>query len=587
MESLLYSNSNVIKGKMLMEKPTYDLSRHRGSDEDSIAFLNSPVKNFFSGFVKFKYASFKSYLKSVILNAVIDIERVIKGVFNCDIFMKNAQYEMLKQMFPNGMEIFGVESQEDVVNVARFLETLRNATAHAISSAEDNQVFKTSFKNLNNQKKFNEQIRYESHGHLTMAGLFFIFLNFLREESIENVVKEESLFAFITCGKRSKDNGALFVLEISKVNLEVPIRTNEGKTVLSAICGDYFNQDEEKIDISIGTEENPSYCVKGNYSNGELIINKGSLAKTYYIDNYCLKIEEEKLFIELANKFPPMVLVDLLYLLEIKTFNKDAYNLINRNYEKVYSKLNYPKFYIDKNIGTLLLPKSNSDYRLTCSIVVNSITYIMNNIEDYLSDHSIFKAPDSYSRLSSALRAAGVPDKERNNACVLRNFAMHGYTFGEYIIIGDNYYQFTLEFTIKTLKDLVLVFKQINKTAYRVFATSISYRFVERLCAAKYRKAIEVTKALITDIKNSTLLNDLGIKNNFINNSFYDVRDLNELNSLCDGSTLILEVIVPGLSNKIYFYNSERELLDSFIKDYGYAIEKEIAEGVIKTIYLA
>ena len=568
---------------------TFDIRRHFGNNEDTTAFLNSKAKDFYNGTTRFASGAYRAYLKSVILDAIVDIERVIKGVFNCDLFMKCADYSFLCKMFPNATKLFGINSQEDVLKLSRFLETLRNASAHAQPSSKDYSIFSYDFALLKNEKRFNDNVYYENKGNLTVAGLLFIVLNFLREESITITIRQDNIFAVIACGERSGKDVSRFINEISKTNLEIPIRTTHGDSIISAICGKYYLGNDKEFAIRMGSDEHPTFKIDGDYSKGKLTIKGGSLSKTYYLSDYVLIIKEEESFIKLANSLPPMALVDLLYLMGVGIFDKEAFNRINDRFDELYSKINYPKFYIDKTIGVLLLPKTNADYRMTSSIVAGSIIGIMNNLEDFLLKIVNIDFEDEYSRIGKLLHHVGLPDKEMVDAVVLRNFGMHGYSFGEYQIFKGRYFQFTLDFTIKTLNNLLVFFSKKAGRLYDVLAKSVSKLFIQKLCSAKYKKVIEASVNYVKDDFNLNNCAELTKKNDFVNHSFYDMAALDELNTICYGEPHILKVEIDRMKENLYFYAHDEmsiELLNKFIARSNMYIKKEYSYGVLSIMHV-
>ena len=302
-----------------------------------------------------------------------------------------------------------------------------------------------------------------------------------------------------------------------------------------------------------------------------------------------MTIKREDLFIDLANKFPPVVLVDLLYLMKVSTFDEAVYQDILDKYETTYCKLNYPKFYIDKNINILLLPSSISDYRMVSSMATSSISFVMSDLEFSLMNVVGIRSKNDYSRLQSFLKEIGMPNDLRLDVVVLRNFAMHGYVFGEYIVFDDMSYQFTLDFLIKTLERLLLFCKDYNEKLFQVLTRAISDRVVNKFVAAKYRKAIETTKQYVQEGPSIELKKALFVKNEFIRHSFYDVRDLNKLNSLSLDEPIVLEVKVKDTNDYFYFYSQtdeQKALLNEFLRQNNYRIKKEIRDGVVTEIYV-
>lgn len=555
----------------------FDIKRHYGTYEGSISLLNSKAKDLFNGHNTFNRKDYLSYIKSSLLNSLLHIERVIKGTFNCDIFMKNADVELLKKMFPNGTKILGANDQDSVVKIGRFFDILRNLCAHTVDSDRDFFIFTFDFSNLREEKRFNDDIIYEIDGKLTVAGLIYIILNFLREESIATLVKKDDLYAFVSCGRRCKDNGNLFVSEISHADLTLPIRTSVGNSVISSIAGDYPYQNENEFSVAVGSPNAPVFKVNCKYENRILTIKEGSLTKTYYYQDYFLEVSEEKLFIELSNRLPSMVLVDLCFLLGITKFDVKAYNKIEEKFD-LYEKLNHPKFYVDKNIGILLLPETNSDYRLVSSVVTGGLSGIISAFEYKIILNKHIKIRDDYSTFKDLLKCVGIPKNIITPAVVLRNFAMHGYIFDEYIILDNSYYKYTLDFCIKTLLDLLKSLKPISEILYESLAILIDKLFLSTLVVAKYKKAVETSLEFVNNPSNKQLSKDLTFKNNFINHSFYDITKLNELNELCGNQTRVFCYDFGDELARLYFYNSS-EYLDA-ARDYlsakKYEIHKEI-----------
>ena len=181
----------------------YDIRRNTATEEDAIEFLNLPAKGLYNDSIQFANTSYRSHLKSVILDAVLDLEKVIKGVFNCDILMKNADYALLQKMFPNGTKMFGANTQEDVSKIGRFFETLRNISAHASACKQDFKLFRNEYSYLKNEKRLNSSVVYENNGFLTIAGLLFIVLNFLRQQSIDITVKQDNIVGIVACGSHA------------------------------------------------------------------------------------------------------------------------------------------------------------------------------------------------------------------------------------------------------------------------------------------------------------------------------------------------------------------------------------------------
>ena len=68
------------------------------------------------------------------------------------------------------------------------------------------------------------------------------------------------------------------------------------------------------------------------------------------------------------------------------------------------SKLNHPKFYINKNINVLLLPNTVSDFTMLASIVADSLLKSLLLIEDYIY-RKVIKTDMGSTHLTSIGRA--------------------------------------------------------------------------------------------------------------------------------------------------------------------------------------
>lgn len=167
----------------------FKIKAQKSSYEDAIHFLNSDAKSFYSLNHKFIDKDYETFFKSSLLTALVDLDRVIRGTFNCDIFLKNADLGSLKTMFPNAINnIFNIKTDEDIKKLGHLLEILRNINAHALLCDADFEFFKFDFSSLMEQKKMNSDICYFGNKGIMVAGVIFILLNFVREETIYNLI---------------------------------------------------------------------------------------------------------------------------------------------------------------------------------------------------------------------------------------------------------------------------------------------------------------------------------------------------------------------------------------------------------------
>ena len=562
----------------------FGLKKSKNEPTEMIKFLNSSAKAFYQSQDKFLYHSYESFFKANFLSALIDLERTSKGTFNCDIYLKNGNINLLREMFPNAVKnIFVVEDKKSLLRMGRFLETVRNMNAHSRISERDLEIFKYKFDHIENLKRINMNIQYYDNG-LTIAGLIYIVLNFLRPHSIETLIKKDFIFAYITCGQYKNDNGEKFVSYVSHVNLECFIRQERGDTISSSIMGELVNNNitNHGFDISIGSERYPLYRVRGETDNNKIIIKKGSLTKAYYENDYILDVLDEESFMSLSNELPPFALVDYLYKKGISFFTKDIANGINREYVK---KLNCPKFYIDKNINILQLPSTISDYRILSSTVVDSLNLILLSLENFIYECLNIDNDGRLSSLGIALKGLSVSEEVVRNIKYIRNFAAHGYTLGDYLIYCDEVVQFTLEYVVDSIYKLLNELKCQAKI-YDYLVDLISKHFLGTIISMKYKKAIVFGRECIGDYPNINK-KEMNIKCGFINNSCFDTCIFDRLQNHI--SHFDKKIAVIHIKDDVLYINdndSDKELLSKFLKKNHYHINKQEDGFFVSNYYI-
>ena len=508
---------------------TYFALKAKKSDKNEmIRFLNSKARDFYNCEHKFEFKQYSSFFKANLLSGLIDLERVIKGTFGCDIFMKYANINDLKIMFPNATKnIFKLENENSLKLMGRILEILRNMNAHAYLCNQDFEFFKFDFSVLEHQVRFSNEIKYFDK-EITLAGVIFIVLNFLREESINILIKKDNIFSLVANGEISKKSNGRFVKEISGVDLEQEIRKDQYQDLSSSIIGDFskFNfGNSNQFNIEIGSHRFPTFKVSGQVAENKVTIFAGSLTKTYYKTDYTLEICDLDSFIKLSNEMPPFALVDFLYSSGVNTFSKDTKLTCNLELAK---KLNKPKFYTDKNIYILTLPSSVSDYRLVSSIVSDSVTKITLQLEEYIYKTRDIERKGNISSIGIALTYLKLSSKCIDDIKFIRNFSTHGYAFSDYLIYGDDAKQFTLDYVIDSFKTLLDELEVNEFDIYKYAVTLICSYFVNVLVSAKYKLGIMLGREILKDYPCFNK-KDMAIKNGFINNSSLDIQKLEKL----------------------------------------------------------
>ena len=68
--------------------------------DDIIAFLNSSAESFYKGRFRFLRSSFKNYFKGFLQSELVDIERTIRGTFECGFFLSEPQVQTVSELKP-------------------------------------------------------------------------------------------------------------------------------------------------------------------------------------------------------------------------------------------------------------------------------------------------------------------------------------------------------------------------------------------------------------------------------------------------------------------------------------------------------
>ena len=565
----------------------YGIKRNDKTIENIYDFLNASARAFYDDKLYFSTKKFPFIFKGSLLKSLNEIERVIFGTFNCDIFMKYADYSKLSAMFPHGLELFNVKNQNDMIRVGRFFDILRNANAHAFCDDSDFVIFDYDFSNLELETRFDNNVRYWGESGLTIAGLIFIIMNFLREESLASLTKADILFGIISKGKAEIDKGFRFVEEISHVNLTIPIRTIQKSGVLSSVLAEHASESDDSGSflVKVGADKAYKFYVKGTYLNDVLFVEKASISKVFYKDDYFLHVVDKEGFVELANQFPCFAFVDLLYLLDVRTFDKNTYEIIHNKMD-LYGKLNHPKYYVDKNVYTLTLSEEIGDYRLISSITTSALLQILLDMEGSLIRKTKADLNGRYSRTKDALHSVGVPKNIIQNIVTLRNFVSHGYLFGEYIETNEGYCQYSLEYAIHSLAELAKSFDDISAKMGLVFKEKIHEMFTNRVCSTKYKKCIAETLRYFEDYPRVKNYADLKKKNLSISHSFFNDDIFDELVGVGCNKVSVIRIKLDGEQNDLYIYGSEdqRIIFDVFLKRNNMKIVEEINKAPVSTV---
>ena len=571
---------------------TLNIGTRNNSDiNDVISFLNTTAQDFYFGKLQFVDRSYFSRLKANFLGGIIDIERTIRGTFGCDLSMVSVDENQLKQMYPNACStMFSKGESVDIDKISYYLTSLRNINAHVFLGKEDTAFLKSDFSFLQNQKHLHGSIKYLVDNKVTVAGIIFIIISFLRSQSIATLIKDDFIVGVISNGKYELDDGQRFVDEVSHTNLEIEIRKKSGSDIASSLIGELLDRasiNGNKYSISIGKKTYPTFKVDCTLNDDALTIQKGSLTRTYYKEEYVLRIEDKKEFIRLSNLLPPFGLVDYLYESHVSVFDKESASAIDNSFDLI-SKINKPKFYADKNLPLLILKDKASDFRIMSSLMVDALSRLFLATENFIYRTRKINRGTDYTSISKALKYINTPEAILTEVVYLRNFSAHGYILNDYLIYRDEVRQFTLEYIIKTIKSLSDFLEQNQKDVYNNFKEYKREYLIDKVVKTKYKVAIAYTDKVIDDYPKYDK-KELVKKNGFINNSFFDITMFNEITNFEIQRTRVIQVFMPDTAQCLYFYDNRksRERLDFFCSCFGYCIASEKDYGLIKEIELS
>lgn len=558
---------------------------------EAILVLNLTAEDFY---LSTRYRAEQSYfsrLKACLLAGLIDIERTIRGTFGCDLSMASADGKMLRDMYPNAcLSMFTNGRDVDIAKLSHYLTSLRNINAHAFIGREDKKFLESDFSFLQNQICCHDSVRYLVDGKVTVAGIIFVILSFLTSRSIKTLAKDDFIFSLVSNGSYEADDGERFVNKVSHTNLEIEIRQKVGDNIPTSIFGEMYDRilcDGNRYALTIGSEDHPTFKVDCEIDGCTLTVHKGSLTRTYYKDEYVLKIESEKEFIELSNKLPVFSLVDYLHEINASIFDSNVVKILNQNFERI-SKLNRPKYYVDKNLRLLVMSNKASDFRIMSSLMIDALSKIFLSTENYIYRAKKRIVKGYYSSLKRALIYIDVPDAIMDEVIFLRNFSVHGYMLNDYGISYNETRQFSLEYIIKTIRDFSDYLKCNHRDVYEHFRMLKCEALINKIVRLKYKIAQYYSLEVIEQYPNYDR-EELAKKNAFINNSFFDITMFNEITDFEIQKTKIIRVFVPGESSFLYLFDipKNRELLDSFCSRFGFKIDDEKDYGLKIEINLA
>ncbi len=438
-------------------------------------------------------------LKVLLGTYLSNLERVFRGVFGQELELEGTaeQFELFKNVFPvMGEAIEKSFGQPGFGGFCKKLSAIRNTCLHAYSDIHGKTgIIDRNF--INSLPNYGRYKYVDDSGNLTLAGLMAILLCLGNKEMVQQLmvsgvagmVGRIGLWpCFEKCGGRAYPDS----LETQLGNdFEETVRRSSGDDIYSSIWGEYENRcwrDGERFSYSSNRHSKRSiYHVSGTISTDEtvLFIEKGSYYHVYFADNYELTIEDKDYFIQLSNSVPPFLFVVYLYRKGVRVFSKSS---LDEREIGLIPKLNKAKFYVDKNVNTLLLGKTVSDQRTVHQAALPQALYAIINLEKNLIDATGVVYENGYSTIKGSLGSIGVDEKLIEDTLILRNFLAHGAIFGDYATRDDfTYRKIELLDCLDVFKRLVVSLKPLDARSASSFKYDVACKLAEQLIDMKYK----------------------------------------------------------------------------------------------------
>lgn len=507
--------------------------------------LNSEILNIsISDFYTFNSDVIDSFntieLKAILLTYLNQLERVFVGVFGksfCieepdDIALFKEVYPLISKLATNR---FG---DEGITRLCSSLSVFRNLNAHSFSNCDYHNEMDLAYI-LDGIPNYSTYVKYVSNdGVPTLAGMITLLLFLSNGKAISYFIKNdiwngfiEHLNFFNSSYEPNLYQFASMVENVNQVQFETLIRKDVApKNIFEAIFGRFsskiFNEndtysyinDKELEDSSFNITLNIKTNSDGNY---EIVVKKGSSYGIYFHKTYSLEVVDLKDFIENSYKVPPFMFVVYLYKAGI---SKYTINSLTDNDKEMFIKLNKPKFYVDKNINSLFLPKTISDQRMAGQIVSVNLNYCFLMFEYAIHTRKNLTIYH-YSSFRDSLKFLSVPDEIVKQMVSVRNFFAHYYILGDEKIVGSKGpINITIEFILKLYLDFASALHEIDTLVENDTMKDLYYRLCCNLLLFKYSDILRKTNTFLnyTDEKDKCFeqlsKTMLRIQNSCVNN---------------------------------------------------------------------
>lgn len=475
---------------------------------NTLEMLNIGVDEFYSYKTSIVEEQKVIEFKAILITFINQLERVFKGVFGKTFKLEDKEdIELFKELYPVMFSAATKEKGENGLHqLCTAIRTFRNLNAHAYSSCDYKRDLDLEYvlKNLPNKSKVVQYVT--TKGIPTLAGMITILLFLSNDKAVSYFVANDIWNGFLEhlnyFGNNYEPKVEAFpekMMEINRVNDEIDIRKpKNSKTMLDVIFGRFskkvFEEDGEykyyseeefedstfNVFFTITLDHNNHYCI---------LVKKGSNYPEYFENDYQLTITDLDDFIDYSEKVPPFMFVAFLAKCGVTNYRK---NSLTDKEKEFCLKLNKPKFYVDKNINTLLLPNTISDIRMCGQILSIGINYCLYRFELIIFKKYSLSLNNGYSQLRNALKFCRLNSDIVDRVVAIRNFFSHYYILGDSHIVGTNGGDIiNLDFIILSFKWLIEGLNKDDPFKGKMLEDDFYYRVVCSLLLFKYNTAFK------------------------------------------------------------------------------------------------
>ena len=358
------------------------------------------------------------------------------------------------------------------------------------------------------------------------------------------------------------------MLSIYKTDYEVAIRSKEqGTDLIFAIFGRernrvQFSREGDIIRFAWDCSQTMKttrlqvygYC-KEYADEAFLSIDAGSNVGVYFSENYTLYIRDVKKFVGFCKTVPSFMAVAYLYHNQITVFDETTIEKVDAFYME---KLNYPKFYVDKNIPILCYGSDNADIREINRAISGNLLKLFLDFEEAVVFRKEIMVFGEYSKFASVMKIFNVPNVLMNKMVICRNFCSHGWLLDEYYCgKAGQVYKITLAFIIETICELIEFLQNAGETEpAHWLQCDLEEHIFNSLIGIKYKRIFERSIKLFYSKGDWVAKNSDAIK-----------KSLKTVENSCIPS-YVESMLMKKMKRKFYFYLSPKlvELSDNCFK---------------------